>query len=132
MPATIADVASEAGIDAIVMATHGLGGVARLMMGSAAPVVLNLAPVPVLLVRPDAAPDHTTARSDGAAELAPAPGRQSVTLTLEPAEQDVVRLALGELLYSVSREEHLSGTIHGLLRRLPDAAASTREKAAVP
>ena len=38
-------------IDLIVMATHGRGGVARLMMGSVTDKVLRSAPCPVLTIR---------------------------------------------------------------------------------
>jgi nucleotide-binding universal stress UspA family protein len=48
---TIARYASEAGVDQIVMGTHGRGSVARLLMGSVATKVIQLADVPVLLVR---------------------------------------------------------------------------------
>ena len=41
----------EPGIDLIVMATHGRGGVARLVMGSVADKVLRGAPCPVLTMR---------------------------------------------------------------------------------
>jgi len=131
VPATIAEVALEMGIDVIVMATHGLGGMARLVMGSAAPVVLNLATVPVLLVRPDAVPGRVGELEARQPNVTVEGDRQPITVTLDPAEQDVLRLALGELLYSVGREEHLSGTIHGLLRRLPGAGVSPTEKTAV-
>jgi nucleotide-binding universal stress UspA family protein len=49
---TIAAVAREADVDAIAMATHGRGGVARLVFGSIATRVLQLASVPVLVYRP--------------------------------------------------------------------------------
>jgi nucleotide-binding universal stress UspA family protein len=38
-------------IDLVVMATHGRGGVARLMMGSVADKVVRAAPCPVVTVR---------------------------------------------------------------------------------
>ena len=41
----------EPRIDLIVMATHGRGGVARLVMGSVADKVLRGAPCPVLTMR---------------------------------------------------------------------------------
>ena len=39
-------------IDLVVMATHGRGGVARLMLGSVADKVVRAAPCPVLTLRP--------------------------------------------------------------------------------
>ena len=44
-------VRAEGNIDLIVMATHGRGGVARLMMGSVADKVVRGAPCPVLTLR---------------------------------------------------------------------------------
>ncbi len=43
--------AAEGNIDLIVMATHGRGGVARLMMGSVADKIVRGAPCPVLTLR---------------------------------------------------------------------------------
>ena len=45
----------HAAVHLVVMATHGRGGVARLMMGSVADKIVRLAPCPVLTLRvPDA------------------------------------------------------------------------------
>src|SRR5581483_980156 len=52
--ATIAAVSHDEQADVIVMATHGRGGLARLVMGSVGTGVLQHATVPVLLVRPAA------------------------------------------------------------------------------
>ena len=49
--AEIADCARELGCDAIVMGTRGLGRVANLVLGSVAHQVVQLAEVPVTLVR---------------------------------------------------------------------------------
>ena len=51
---TIATVARERGVDLIAMATHGRGGLARLVLGSVATATLHLASVPLLLARPAA------------------------------------------------------------------------------
>jgi len=50
----IVRVAGEERADLIVMATHGRGGVSRLLMGSVAEGVMRKAPCPVLTVRPGA------------------------------------------------------------------------------
>jgi nucleotide-binding universal stress UspA family protein len=47
----IADYARQAGIDLIVMGTHGRGAVTHLLMGSVAERVVRTAPCPVLTVR---------------------------------------------------------------------------------
>jgi nucleotide-binding universal stress UspA family protein len=49
---TIATVAREAEVDAIAMATHGRGGLGRLVLGSVATRTLQMASVPVLVYRP--------------------------------------------------------------------------------
>lgn len=48
---TILDLADELGIEAVVMATHGRGGLSRMVLGSVAEQVIQQATVPVLLVR---------------------------------------------------------------------------------
>jgi len=47
----IANYAKEAGIDIVVMGTHGRGRVAHLLMGSVAEKMVRIAPCPVLTVR---------------------------------------------------------------------------------
>ncbi len=51
--AEIISVAQGAGIDTIVMCTHGRGGLGRFLFGSVAMRVLQSATVPVLIIRPD-------------------------------------------------------------------------------
>jgi nucleotide-binding universal stress UspA family protein len=48
----IVDVAREEDVDLIAMATHGSGGVTRVLMGSVATGVVQRATAPVLIVRP--------------------------------------------------------------------------------
>ena len=49
---TIATVAREEGVDLIAMATHGRGGLGRLVLGSVTDATLRGSTVPLLLVRP--------------------------------------------------------------------------------
>ncbi|MEM6784131.1 MAG: universal stress protein [Bacteroidota bacterium] len=49
---TLADIAAERGADLIVMASHGLTGLKRLLLGSVAENTVRLAPCPVLVVKP--------------------------------------------------------------------------------
>ncbi len=53
--ATIAHLALAHGSHLIAMATHGRGGLARLVLGSVASDVLQRSSIPLLVVRPDAA-----------------------------------------------------------------------------
>jgi len=48
---TLLEVASDLEVDAIVMSTHGRGGLSRWVFGSVADRVLRYADVPVLLIR---------------------------------------------------------------------------------
>jgi universal stress protein A len=50
-PTCIVTVASERGVDLIVMGTHGRGPLMHLMLGSVAERVVRLAPCPVLTTR---------------------------------------------------------------------------------
>lgn len=47
----IVEMASEQGVDTIVMSTHGRGGLSRWVFGSVADKVMRLADMPVLLIR---------------------------------------------------------------------------------
>ena len=52
---TLATFIREKGIDLVVMATHGRGGIGRAWLGSTADALLRLCEAPVLLIRPVAA-----------------------------------------------------------------------------
>ncbi len=60
--AAIAGYAREQMMDVIVMATHGRGGLARLVSGSVATETLRLSPVPLLLLRPPTLADAGAGR----------------------------------------------------------------------
>lgn len=66
----IAEYAGRAGIDLLVLATHGRSGLPRVLMGSVAERVVRLAPCPVLVVRGRPA---THATSEDEAPAAPPP-----------------------------------------------------------
>ncbi|MCC6174958.1 MAG: universal stress protein [Chloroflexi bacterium] len=58
-PSTVVlDVADELGVDAIVMATRGRGGLARAVLGSVAEYIVQHVTVPVLLVRTEGTPER--------------------------------------------------------------------------
>ncbi|MDQ6674600.1 MAG: universal stress protein, partial [Chloroflexota bacterium] len=59
----ICAVAREVGAGAIVMATHGRGGVARLLLGSVATRTLQQSSVPVLVYRPVVVPETMLERA---------------------------------------------------------------------
>ncbi len=114
--------AREEGASILVMATHGRGGLARLVLGSVATGTLQRADVPVLLVRP-APVTHSavvTSLSDEATgDLAPE-GPVVVELPLSRREIRLLKHGLGELLYDPSHDpastsrpvRHLLARIH--------------------
>jgi nucleotide-binding universal stress UspA family protein len=50
----ITSFARDAGVDLVVLASHGRTGLARLVIGSVAEAVVRTAPCPVLVVKPPA------------------------------------------------------------------------------
>ncbi len=52
---TVSDAAAAWEADLIVVGTHGRRGIGRVLMGSGAEQVIRMAPVPVLVIRSDAA-----------------------------------------------------------------------------
>jgi nucleotide-binding universal stress UspA family protein len=81
--ASLADYVRESGIDLVVMATHGRGGIGRAWLGSVADYLSRHLEVPLLLLRP---------REDGAAPpthagkiLVPLDGSPLAEQVLEPA-----------------------------------------------
>ena len=93
----LADYAYEMGIDLVVMATHGLGGVQRAWLGSVADHLSRHLEVPLLLVRPQ---DGKTAPSEPPAQgsiLVALDGSRLAEQVLEPAA-GLARLWNAELL----------------------------------
>lgn len=90
---TIAAVAREEGADLIVMATHGHGGISRLLLGSVATSTLRQTTVPLLLARP-AALHHVTSEPTTTAHPASAAATSADTHTTEAATIDVHLSAL--------------------------------------
>jgi nucleotide-binding universal stress UspA family protein len=118
-PTLIALIAHQKGADLIVMASHGRGGVARVVLGSVAAGVLQRASVPVLLTRPT---PHPTLAPPA---VAPSP---PVSVTLTAAELALVEQGLEALLHGAeieagARVEHVAGAerIAALLARLKQA-----------
>jgi nucleotide-binding universal stress UspA family protein len=70
-PATaIIDYAHAHGIDLIAMSTHGRSGLARMLLGSVADKVVRGAGLPVLIRRPSAEADQSSAKAEPAATRA--------------------------------------------------------------
>jgi nucleotide-binding universal stress UspA family protein len=120
----IAETAREVGADAIVMATHGHGGLTRLLLGSVAAGVLHRAPAPILLVRPTAARRAEIAPATVVREPVPAEGQ--VAITFSPHERTLIALGLRELLETTPQDENLATSLQGLLSKLEGRDAPHR------
>ena len=90
--ATILAVAREENADVIAMATHGRGGLARLMMGSVATGVVQRSNRPVFLVRSGLVPHRET--------------DESARSTDAPIAATLGALGLQEIVQSASRGNH--------------------------
>ena len=104
----------------IVMATHGLTGIKRAVLGSVADEVVSRSPVPVLLVRPPAE------RVEGATAEAPPgahTGRIMVALDGTPDSESSFR-AVAELAGALGAEVELARVIYG--ERQPDGGCDTQ------
>ena len=70
VPETLIDLATPDRIGLMVVATHGLGGIKRLLLGSVADKPVRGANVPVLVVRPTGRRARKSADRGSAAEVA--------------------------------------------------------------
>ncbi len=94
-PSVIRAAAREHQAAAIIMATHGRGGVSRLVMGSVADAVLRTARLPLLIARPAAVRlEHAAAAS----EARPAASGRLIPLSMSAEELELTKLALRQLL----------------------------------
>ena len=106
--------ARDEGADAIAMATHGRGGLARLVMGSVTTGALQRATVPLLLTRPAVLEQPAPRPRSAAAPVAGPP----VTVTLSAGEAQLVRQALESFLVDARCEEHVTQPLHAVLGKL--------------
>ena len=65
VPETLIDLAEPGRVSLMVVGTHGLGGVGRMLLGSVADEVVRGANVPILVVRPAAQHESTLRRGPG-------------------------------------------------------------------
>jgi nucleotide-binding universal stress UspA family protein len=129
----VAQVARDAEVDIITMATHGRSGLARLVLGSVATATVQRADVPVLLVRP-AAMRHTEKESDVAPGVGAEGGLLSastdqlatptVGVQLCVADLELIERGLKTLAFTPGYDYHLAPRVYVLLDRLAAAAKS--------
>jgi nucleotide-binding universal stress UspA family protein len=123
---TIARIAAEVGADAIAMATHGRGGLARLVMGSVATGLLQRADMPVLLVRPTSIRQPAVAPADVAATQRASAPLEAASLALTAEERHLVGYGLELLLSNTDRDPSLTGPIAELIARLERPTSAGR------
>lgn len=75
----------DLGIDLVVMATHGRGGIRRVWLGSTADYLVRHLEIPVLLVRPESARPMEIPRRGTGQILVPLDGSPLAEQALEPA-----------------------------------------------
>jgi nucleotide-binding universal stress UspA family protein len=129
----VARVAHDEGADVIMMATHGRGGLARLVLGSVATATLQRADMPVLLVRPSAMlqahkqPSMVPAgvgEPVSAPEPPSAPSVSTIDVPLSVADLELIERGLKTLAYTPGYDYHQAPSVHLLLDRLGGAVQS--------
>ncbi|MBI3965563.1 MAG: universal stress protein [Chloroflexi bacterium] len=118
--AVIAEHARDRRADLVVMATHGHGGLTRLLLGSIAMGVLHRIEVPILFLRPGAVPGAAV-QSAAPAPLEVAVTAPEITIALSQHELEVVERGLTELAYNPERDFRMAQPALRLLARLKQA-----------
>jgi nucleotide-binding universal stress UspA family protein len=125
----VAQVAHDEDVDIIMMATHGRGGLTRLVLGSVATATLQRAQVPVLLVRPSAVREgDDTSRLAPAAEdetvsdVPAAPAAPTIDVHLSMADLELLERGIKTLAYTPGYDYRQAPKVHVLLDRLRGAA----------
>ncbi len=113
---TIVDMAKAQGSHVVAMATHGRGGLARLVLGSVATGVLQRSSAPLLVLRPgDVATSKAEATITTVASVAAAP---LIRVDLSQSELDLVERGLRALAHATAADEALVHSARVLLERL--------------
>lgn len=122
----IPTIAQEQQADVIAMATHGRGGLARLVMGSIATGTLQRTHVPLLLTRPTAL-EQPLPRPRPALDAVDESPQVQLGLTL--SELTLVGQAVESLLLDARREEHITRRLRAILERIhaTEIEATSRE-----
>jgi nucleotide-binding universal stress UspA family protein len=110
-------VAQEQEAVVIAMATHGRGGLARLVLGSVATGTLQRAHVPLLLTRP-ALLDRPVPTPEPAT---PATDETTITLSLTPSELGLLQQAVESHLVSAHDADGVAASLRVILGKLRGA-----------
>ena len=117
----IAETARVQQADVIVMATHGRGGLRRLILGSVATSTLRQTTVPLLLVRPSAMhqpdPDHVMHSGTGSAS-----SDRTLDVQLSPVDLELIESGLKALAYAPGYDYGHAQAARTLAERLRESA----------
>ena len=120
--ALIGAVARDRKVDVVAMATHGRGGLARMVMGSVATSTLQRAHTPLLLTRPTALGRPAARPKAGVAQQS-----AGATLTLTQPEVSLMRQAIQSLLLDTRHDDHSAPMLREMLARLQTAEQAAAE-----
>jgi len=104
----LADIVGKHDVDLIVLATHGRGGISKLLLGSVAEEIVRLAPSPVLTVGPES--------------LASVVPQETLTQILYATDFQPGSLAAAAWALSLAQENHAHLTLLHVLEAQDDAA----------
>jgi nucleotide-binding universal stress UspA family protein len=119
MPTRIREVAREEQVNLIAMATHGRGGLSRLIMGGTATDVVQRADVPLLLVRP--LPTSASSRE---------PSEPVLSVRLTQPDLVLVERGLNALLYGPHATAERQVEIENLRERCRQPVTSPSDDSA--
>jgi nucleotide-binding universal stress UspA family protein len=124
----IAAFARQEQVDLVVVSSHGRAGTARWLLGSVADELVQATSAPLLILRPLSVAAHRSIADarPAARPLDAQPTPPPATLALTGRQVQLVRVALDNLLWEVTREAPLSAEIEELLARLPRYRATER------
>jgi nucleotide-binding universal stress UspA family protein len=127
LPGTVIPrIARERETDVVAMATHGRGGLARLVLGSVATGTLQRTHVPLLLTRPSALGQSMHVTQQETTDVAEAP---TLTVSLTPSDLALVCNALEMMLNSMDDGQESAAPLRALLGRLRTAEQPARPAA---
>jgi nucleotide-binding universal stress UspA family protein len=126
----IGEIAREQNVDVVVMATHGNGGLSRLILGSVATATLRHTTAPLLLVRPTALHQaepvssgsvrtgSTVSASSPEATIHERPDGPSVEVRLSAVDLELIECGLKALAYAPGYDYSHVLAAHALADRL--------------
>jgi nucleotide-binding universal stress UspA family protein len=125
----VAAIARDEGADAIVIATHGRGGLGRALLGSVATSTVQRSHVPVLLVRPTPAEQQPVATPTTESTSTPDAAGTASGISLNVTEDELAMLiqAVGQRFFTEPVDPRWSEPVRRLLDKLRAARSMTGE-----